>query len=308
MNNLRKVLFFVFIISLIITFLLGWIYAGRALRPIAKVIDQVNEISIKSLHLRVDEGKGHDEISKLALTFNKMLTRLENSFTIQENFIANASHEIRTPLTAMSGQLEVVLLNERNPDTYKSVILSVLEEINNMADISNRLLLLARASSEKPATNFKPVRIDEVIWQSKTDLQKRFPGYQINISVSPEIDDENKLIVEGSEQLLNIVIINLMDNGCKFSSDHTVNVTIDHHDQHIQIEFRDHGIGIPEEDQLHILEPFHRGRNAINMKGHGIGLSLVDMLTRHHHGNLSFSSVLNEGSCFCLKFPTKSGT
>ena len=281
--------------------------SGRALKPIAKVIDQVNEISIKSLHLRVDEGNGHDEISQLALTFNKMLNRLENSFSMQENFIANASHELRTPLTAMSGQLEVVLMKERYPDDYKAVILSVLEEINSMADISNRLLLLARASSEKPLTNVKPIRIDEIIGQAKSDLQKRFPEYQIEISVSPDIDDENKLIVRGSELLLSTVIINLMDNGCKFSADHSVNVCIRHLDHHIHVEFSDHGIGIPQEDQDHILEPFHRGKNVVNLKGHGIGLSLVDMLMKLHNGKLSFTSALNKGSSFFIILHTDKG-
>jgi len=176
-----------------------------------------------------------------------------------------------------------------------------------MADISNRLLLLARTSSEKPITNFKPIRIDEVVGQSKSDLQKRFPDYQIDITVSKEIDDENKLIVMGSEQLLNAVIINLMDNGCKFSGDHTVNVFIDHRDHSVRIGFSDHGIGIPEEDQVHIFEPFHRGSNALNMKGHGIGLSLVDTILKLHNGKLSFTSGIDQGSNFFLIIPTKSG-
>lgn len=305
LTNLKWVLTIVFAISIVLIFISGFIYASRALRPINKVIDQVDDISIRSLDLRVNEGNGHDEIARLARKFNDMLGRLEKSFKMQENFIANASHELRTPLTAISGQLEVVLFRDRDVENYKSTIASVLEEIKNLILISNRLLLLAQANSEKTTKDFRILRVDEVIGQSISDIQKRNPEYNIDLEISDEINDEAKLTIYGNEPLLRIAFVNLLDNGCKFSEDHLVMVRIDNEAGKIRIEFIDKGYGIPEEDQPHILEPFHRAKNILKIKGHGIGLSIVDMIVKIHSGTLSFVSEVNSGSTFTLYFPSK---
>lgn len=305
LTNLKWVLTIVFTISIVLIFISGFIYASRALRPINKVIDQVDDISIRSLDLRVNEGNGHDEIARLARKFNDMLGRLEKSFKMQENFIANASHELRTPLTAISGQLEVVLFRDRDVENYKSTIASVLEEIKNLILISNRLLLLAQANSEKTTKDFRILRVDEVIGQSISDIQKRNPEYNIDLEISDEINDEAKLTIYGNEPLLRIAFVNLLDNGCKFSEDHLVMVRIDNEAGKIRIEFIDKGYGIPEEDQPHILEPFHRAKNILKIKGHGIGLSIVDMIVKIHSGTLSFVSEVNSGSTFTLYFPSK---
>ncbi len=305
LNRLEIILIIVFSLSILISLLSGRAFAGMALRPIKKVIDQVNEISIKSLNLRVDEGMGRDEISKLAITFNDMLNRLEKSVCVMDNFIANASHELRTPLTAIAGQLEVVLFKDRDLENYKATVSSVLEEINNLIMISNRLLILAQVNSEKTIKDFKPLRIDELIWQSKAELQRRYPDYFIDLELMTDIDDESKLIASGNDQLLKIAIINLMGNACKFSQDHSVYVNLSYISNQIRVEFRDNGVGIPLEDQPYIFDPFHRGKNVLKIKGYGIGLSLADMIIKLHKGNLSFSSVINVGSTFLVTLPVK---
>jgi signal transduction histidine kinase len=123
----------------------------------------------------VAEGTENDEISKLAHTFNNMLERLETAFKMQKNFIANASHELRTPLTTITGQLEVALMNVRTNTEYENIMYSVLEDIKNLNTASNRLLLLAQASSETSEIDFRPVRIDDVVWQGVAELRKRNP-------------------------------------------------------------------------------------------------------------------------------------
>jgi len=113
MKNLRAILVLLTGIFLLLFYPAGWLFAARSLSPISKVVDRVEEISIASLDLRVDEGNGKDELAHLAHTFNRMLERLETAFEVQKDFISNASHELRTPLTAIRGQLEVLLLKER---------------------------------------------------------------------------------------------------------------------------------------------------------------------------------------------------
>ena len=99
LEKLKILLIIVCALSLFLFFVAGWFYSGRALKPISDVVRKVEDITITSLNLRVFEGNGNDEIGRLAKTFNKMLERLETSFSMQKNFIANASHELRTPIT-----------------------------------------------------------------------------------------------------------------------------------------------------------------------------------------------------------------
>jgi len=303
LSNLRMVLLIVFGVSIALLSVVGWLYAGRVLQPILRVVKEVENISIANLSVRVDEGNGKDEIAQLAQTFNRMLQSLEAAFKIQKNFIANASHELRTPLTAITGQLEVTLLKERNNEEYKQVLHSLLEDIRNLNRTSNRLLLLAQASSESSEVSFAPVRIDDVLWQARADALKRNPEYKINISLSESIEDENQLLINGNEQLTKTALLNLIDNGCKYSNDHEVSIFVQPVKNLIEISFKDNGIGIDADEINHIFEPFHRGKNAITFKGHGIGLSLVDRIVKLHHGEIEVISAPNSGSTFIVKIP-----
>lgn len=301
--NLRNILLLVFASSIIIVSISGWIYAGRALAPISKLVERVNSISITSLNLRLDEGHSQDEISQLAHTFNKMLDRLEKAFKMQKNFIANASHELRTPLTAITGQLEVELMQERTKDQYRQTMASVLEDMKNLNTISNRLLLLAQASSETSRVDFAPLRIDDVLWQVRQELLKRHSNYHINIHFDEGLEEEEQLTVIGNQQLLKTALSNLMENGCKYSENHSVEVLVEPTRDSLLLKFSDRGIGIAPDDLKHIFEPFHRGHNALGYKGHGIGLSLVERIVHLHGGEVSVKSHPGKGSSFKLKLP-----
>jgi len=303
MDNLRNILIVVMSISLFLLLISGWIYAGRALNPISKIISKVNEISISSLNLRLDEGNKKDEIAQLAGTFNKMLDRLETAFKSQKQFINNASHELRTPLTAITGQLEVVLMQQRSPEEYNKVINSVLEDMRSLNSISNRLLLLAQASNKLSELNIKPIRIDEAIWLCREELIKRNENYRIHVGLDESLDDEASMIITGDEQLIRTMITNLMDNGCKYSNDHKVEVKLQADPGYLLLTFADQGIGIPEDDLKHIFEPFRRGQNAYPVKGHGIGLSLVERIVILHDGSIEVHSELNKGTVFNVRLP-----
>jgi signal transduction histidine kinase len=304
MRALANIMAITFVISIVFVSFAGWVYSGRALKPISKVIDQVENISETSLNLRLDEGNRSDEIARLAMTFNQMLARLEKAFTAQKIFIANASHELRTPLTAITGKIEVNLLQARSPEQYEQVLQSLLKEVKNMSMLSNRLLMLAQTTGEGGARLLTPVRIDEILWQSKEDLLRGAPDYSINIDMDLELDDD-LLTIPGDEQLLKAALANLMDNGCKYSLDRTVDVGVKSNGREIRIIFSDRGIGIPADQQPYIFEPFYRGQNAIGISGHGIGLSLVSKIVALHQGRISFQSDTESGTQFELFFPLK---
>lgn len=303
LNNLKWVLFIGFFISIGITIFVGRIYSERALKPMSDVVSQVERITISSLNLRVDEGNETDEISQLAITFNKMLNRLESAFEMQRSFVSNASHELRTPLTSVTGEIEVALMNIRTNKEYETILKSVLEEIKNLNEITNGLLDIAKASSDISAIVVKNVRIDELLWQTRSELIARKKAYTIEIKFTSPIDDESKLTILGNEYLLKTAIINLMDNACKYSLDNTAIVELSVTSTHFIAEFMDNGIGIDADDLKKITTPFFRAKNAINISGNGLGLPLVDKIISLHKGTIAFQSIINKGTKVTFSLP-----
>ena len=304
LEKLKIILTFVCLISLLLFFIAGWFYSGRALKPISDVVKKVEDISITSLNLRVFEGNGTDEIGRLAKTFNKMLEHLETSFAMQKNFIANASHELRTPLTSINGQLEVLMLKDRSAAEYKVALGSVLDDIKSLIDLSNRLLLIARTSAEGPVNFNNKIRIDEILWQAEEEIKRFHNEYHINISIDNSLTDSDQMIVVGDESLLKIAVSNIIDNACKYSSDHSVDIKLRHIEKFIEVVFDDRGIGISEEDMQKIFEPFYRGTNAHSISGSGIGLPLVNQIIKNHYGSVKLSSQIGKGTSVTVLLPT----
>ena len=303
LNSLLHLLLGVYICCLLLTLLTSSYLAGRAMAPLSKMIRNMEGIDYSSLSTRIDEGNGRDEMAQLAQTFNNMLDRLNTTFKVQKDFVANASHELRTPLTSITGTLEVLMMKARSNEEYKQALESVLEDIKNLSLTSNRLLMLAQASSKMTEFSFSPTRIDEVLWQAQAEVLKRKPEYQVEINFYDLPEDEMQLTIMGNDQLLKTMVTNLMDNGCKYSSDMTVKVQLSVYHNLVQIIFSDQGIGISKEDQPHIFEPFYRSTNAITMKGHGLGLSLVSRIVNLHNGKIKVLSETGVGSAFIITFP-----
>ncbi|HPC98217.1 MAG TPA: HAMP domain-containing sensor histidine kinase [Bacteroidales bacterium] len=303
LRNLRLILISVCLSSLLVLFLVGWIYSGRALKPISDVVRRVEEITITSLNLRLDEGNGADELARLAKTFNNMLSRLEKSFAVQKDFIANASHELRTPLTSIYGQIEVLLMKDRSTEEYKKELVSVLDDIKSLSDLANRLLLMARTASPDPSTLNNKVRLDEILWQVQEDMGKFKKDYHVNIKIDEEIGESEQMQVAGDESLLRTAIMNLADNACKYSGNKEVNISLFVEKGFVKLVISDKGIGIPDDELNKIKEPFFRGSNAKSVPGHGIGLALVNQIVLSHKGRMEINSRAGSGTDITLFFP-----
>lgn len=303
LNNLKKILFTVFVITLVAAGMAGWLYAGKALRPISSLVDYVDKITENNLNTRLHEGNRKDEIARLSFTFNKMLDRIESAFKVQKTFVANASHELRNPLTKITSQLEVALLNDREKEEYKKTISSVLEDIKNLNEISYRLLQLAKISSLEADTRFTSVRMDDLIWETKMEFLAGRPDSTVNFFLDKLPDSEQELTIMGNTPLLKICFVNLIDNACKFSNSRSATIKLSSGRKKIIIQVIDHGKGIDKNDLPYIFEPFYRSKNSVLVAGHGIGLSLVDKIVRLHYGRISVLSEVNTGSTFTLTFP-----
>lgn len=301
-NNLKWVLIFVFLGILLLTFIGGWVFAGQALKPITGVIEEVKQINDQSLSSRVNEGNGTDEIAELAKTFNLMLNRIEEAFYSQKSFVSHASHELRTPLTAITGQIEVGLMNARSKEEYKNILVSVLEDIKDLTKLTNGLLNLVQTNSAAVKEKFSPVRVDDILFQSIEQTKNKYNSCQISIDFNEFPEDEEMLTFNGNEYLLKSAIINIVDNACKFSNGKEVLISFKEDNKIFQVHIRDKGIGIPTNEAQDIFQPFYRGNNARSYRGYGLGLPLAKRIFDMHSISVKVDSVIGKGSVFKLFF------
>lgn len=304
LNNLRNILIVSFFICIGIVAAGGWFYAGQAMSPVARIVNQVDNILPSDLSARLDAPNNHDEISRLVLTFNRLLDRIQFAFRMQKSFISNVSHELKNPLSVIIAQVEVALDKDREKDEYRQTLGSVLEDTRELNEVTEKLLQLARVHTDGANIAFERVRLDEIMLQTRSTLLRLHPDYHISFDIEGIPEEEEQLCVLGNEPLLRSAFQNLMDNGCKFSPDKRVAVKIsfDPSGRHY-VEIADKGPGIPAKDLQLIFQPFYRSSQSIHIRGSGIGLSLVDSVMRLHRVVLDVNSASGKGTTFTLSFP-----
>ncbi len=290
----------VFFITLPLLYFLALYFSKKALEPITDITEKANLISGSNLHLRLDVTEGKDELNTLSQTFNTMLTRLENSFDSQKQFISNISHEIRTPLAAIITELELADRNDKTVDEYKYAVKNALKDASRLVKLSNSLLDLAKASYDPSEISMKPVRADELLLDALHIVQVANKGYEAEINFDGFSDSDSQVTVNGNEYLLRVAFMNIIENACKFSTNKRCRITISFNENALIITFSDNGIGIEQTDIDNLFTPFYRGKNKKFAEGNGIGLSLTRRIVILHNGTISVTSVVCKGSEFVI--------
>lgn len=305
-SNLKGILIVRGSIIMVIIFISGWLYAGRFLKPITKIVNQVNNITDSNLNHRLSAENKNDEIGHLTNTFNRMLERLEISFKSQKRFVSNASHELRNPLTAIGGQIDVALLRDRESEEYKTILRSISIGVKNLGVLSNNLLELANSDVETIFQNFEDIRIDEILWSLRDEILRQKTEGAIHIQFQNIAENESFLTCKGEERLLKIAFANIIDNARKFSLNKTVEIKVAFDKKNTSLFFNDTGIGIPEKHFKHLFEPFSRGSNTHGIPGNGIGLSLTKRIITIHSGKIFVRSTVNVGTTVRVTLPNLS--
>jgi len=301
MKRMAWIMFFSFLASLIITFLLGRIFATIALQPISRIINNVKIIRATSLNQRLAVSRyRNDEINQLSTTINNLLEHLEQSFEAQRSFITYASHELRTPLTSILGNAEITLKNEREKEEYKTVLQSIVKESEKLNQLINSLLELAQANID--TNEPEVISLDEILWEVVDEWDGK-PG---QVKVEYNLPSEKaRYTIQGNRRLLFIAISNVLKNAIKFSGDKEVYCSLNCNNNEAIIAIKDSGIGIDKSETENIFKPFYRAPNAAGHEGSGIGLSLADKIIRLHNGTIHINSVLNEGTTISICFPNQ---
>lgn len=304
LRELKQLLVWVILAGISISFFAGLLFAQTLIKPITRIMAEVNLISSNNLSQRIEKGQANDELYKLSQTFNNLLDRLQESFIIQRRFISNASHELSTPLTAVSSQLEVTLQKDRDAAEYKEVLLSIQEDVRGLQQLTKTLLDIAKTGSEG-SIDLSDVRIDEILLKVAADVQKLHALYRINVHFETLPDDESLLTVFGNTNLLYIAFKNIVENGCKYSDDHTTFVKTAFDKKRICITVASKGDIIAESDIENIFQPFFRTSGVLQKHGFGLGLTLTKRILSLHKGKIDVASDPVNGTFFTIELQNK---
>lgn len=297
-------LLIVFAVSLPAVFVLstvvGYWLASRALAPIDKITRAADEISERDLNRRLDLDLPNDEVGRLARTFDRMIGRLDAAFRRQRQFTADASHELRTPLAAIRGQVEVLSRRPKEIGTYERVVDTIGDQADRMTRLVGGLLMLARGDADALPVEHEPVLIPEIV-ESVADQMR--PAAELK-GLFLRVDGEGVPEVIGDDDLLVQLLLNLVDNAIKYTERGGVTMAWRADAQMVQLEVIDTGVGIPVDHQDRVFERFYRvdvARSRAN-GGAGLGLAICKWIAEEHGGSIAIQSG-DGGSTFKVSLP-----
>jgi signal transduction histidine kinase len=299
LRRLRSVLLWSILFSLWLSVTASYFFSKVAIKPISDIIAKVKEINSSKLNSRLDEGKGQDEIEQLSITFNQMLSDLEQVFRSQDEFVSNASHELRTPLAIMIAESDYMRSRERKPEEYQNHLDKLAADLRNMNQLLSSLLELAHINRDNAIATGN-IRLDEIVFSAIQSVKNKYPQRKILPRIAYS-DNENDLLINGNAGLLEIAIKNLIDNSCKFSTTE-VEVKIEITEKGLLLAITDQGIGIPTDELETIFNPFSRGTNVRYIGGFGIGLSVVSKIIELHRAEIQVKSVVEKGTVVEILF------
>jgi len=276
--------------------------AARAFIPIYQLTRIAEDISAGDLHSRVPVPRSRDEVQHLALTFNKMIGRLNQAFIQQRRFVADASHELRTPVAAIRSMTDVALAQSPNGEECIAVLRDVNAEAERLGGLIRDLLILARSDEGQVQLDQELVRLDLMV----SDVVATLEPLATERSIVLQVLKLEPVMVRGDISRLIQCVMNLLDNALTYTnSGGRVTLMVEVRDGYGCIEVQDTGIGIALEDTLHIFERFYRADPARTRRGggSGLGLSIVDWVIRAHEGSIHVESRIGQGSTFILSLP-----
>ena len=299
-----RLLFFVTIpLALFITALSARLITRIAFRPMRSMVETSKKISARNLETRLELPPAHDEVRLLGETLNEMMERLDAAFRSQKKFIADASHEIRTPLTVISNELQFAEKRTDDPTILESIRASI-SEVNRLAAMAEKMLLLTRLESSQEVVNLRPTRLDELM----VECVQRVRSLAAIKNISIETTIEEALEIEADGEILKSAVTNLLDNAIKYSPPgsgiavrlFSKNIP----NKKIRLIVEDHGCGIADADVPNIFKRFYRAESArADIPGSGLGLAIAERIVSMHGGAIKVKTEPGHGSLFTIELP-----
>lgn len=294
----------------------------KTLTPLQKLTSEVSQIQAQNLSTQLAVPNSKDEIAQLTSSFNEMLARLDNAFSTQKQFSANAAHELRTPLAVLQTNLEV-FEKKQKPEMveYQQLFTMIKEQTARLSQLVGTLLDMTNLKSV-PRTDHVSLEelVDEVFCDLDPVAEKAGISIHFDDSSSQDLHTDvhtpdasalnnNIRNITGSYVLLYRAVYNLVENAIKYNRPNgSVTVSVKEKNGQAMILVKDTGIGISPENQKKIFDPFFRVDKSRSraMGGAGLGLALVDSIAREHGGSVKVLESNEKGSIIALMLPVSS--
>ena len=276
----------------------------KTLTPLQKLTSEVSQIQAQNLSTQLAVPNSKDEIAQLTSSFNEMLARLDNAFSTQKQFSANAAHELRTPLAVLQTNLEV-FEKKQEPEMveYRQLFTMIKEQTARLSQLVGTLLDMTNLKSV-PRTD--QVTLEELVDEVFCDLDPVAEKAGISIHFNDSANQDSHTDVTGSYVLLYRAVYNLVENAIKYNRPHgSVSVSVKQENRQAMVLVTDTGIGISPENQKKIFDPFFRVDKSRSraMGGAGLGLALVDSIAKEHGGTVKVLESSETGSTIALMLP-----
>jgi signal transduction histidine kinase len=298
---LKNILLITFPLILILLFLIARFFAGRSIKPVQTIIETSSQITKDNLKTRIPLPQNKDELYVLSENINNLLNRIENAVDREKQFTSDASHELRTPLAVMKGTMEVLIRKPRNQQEYEEKIQFCISEVDRLNHMVDQLLLLARFENQKQNVKQESIYLNALILDNLTRFSDKIESKKLKIKA----DFSDDYYIQSDNYLVSIIFSNLISNAIKYSHDNgEIVLQLEKTSTEIIFTVSDNGVGISEQDLNKIFNSFYRSdvSNHPEIKGTGIGLSIVKRLCDLLNVGIMVNSKLNEGTSFILKF------
>ena len=273
--------------------------SGRALKPLCEFSDKIEEVQAQNLSDSHIEESSVAELSRLSVSYNRMLARLSEAFHMQRQFTANAAHEFRTPLAVMQLQLDLYNSTEHpTNDACAQQTIRMMTEQNER--LSKMVKTLLDMSELQTVARDDEVALDALVEEVLADLEPLAQEKAIHLAAQCDA-----VTMTGSDILLYRLVYNLVENAIKYNTPGgTVTVGAVQQDKHIRLTVADTGTGIPEELKERVFEPFFRLDKSRSraLGGVGLGLALVREIVSVHGGSISVKDNPDGGTTFEVVF------
>jgi signal transduction histidine kinase len=302
LNILFTILMAVDTLALFFIIIIGSRASKKMLLPVKRMTETVKEISIQDLDTRLDVGCSHDELKELAETFNDMIDRIQHSYEQQDQFVSDASHELRTPISVIQGYANLLYRWGKNDkEVLDESITAIKIEAENMKDLVEKLLFLARSDKNTQKVEKKEFIINELL----EEIVKETKLIDSNHKITYEANTNN-IIINADRRLIKQALRIFIDNSVKFTpANGLIKICAKTYQKQLILEIEDTGVGIPKEDIPYIFNRFYiadKSRTKQN-GGNGLGLSIAQWIINKHNGTIQVQSTLNVGTKISIFLP-----
>ncbi|MDW8310597.1 MAG: ATP-binding protein [Verrucomicrobiales bacterium] len=281
----------------------GWLVAGRALHPLRRIAQTAERVTASGLDQRIPESREDPEIARLIQVLNRMMDRLEASFRQATRFSADASHELKTPLAVMQGELENALQAAAPGSPEQQLFSNLLEETQRLKNITQSLLLLARADAGQLTLHRETVDLSAELESLIEDAR----ALAADLRLAFEVEVPPRVPVQADRALLRTALFNLLTNAVKYNvPEGRVSVTLPSASDRIVLTVGNTGPGIPPEEQPRVFDRFYRVRRGDRaVEGIGLGLSLAREIIRAHGGDVTLHESKQGWTAFDVALPAE---